>query len=76
VTRVFSLFRVQQDDQIELGNPTRLLGFFSTKELAQGALEAIHRQDPQAVGELEISPHDLDSEGWNDGFVTEYPDSD
>jgi hypothetical protein len=76
VTRVFSLFRVQQDDQIALGNPTRLLGFFSTEELAQRALEAVQRQDPQAVGELEINPHDLDSEGWNDGFVTEYPDSD
>lgn len=76
MTRVFSLFRVQQDDQIELGNPTRLLGFFSTVELAKRALEAFQRQDPQAVGELEINPHDLDSEGWNDGFVTESPDSD
>ena len=76
MTRVFSLFRVQQDDQIELGNPTRLLGFFSTEERAQKALEAVHREDPHAVGELEINPHDLDSEGWNGGFVTEYPDRD
>lgn len=77
MTRVFSLFRVQQDDQIELGNPTRLLGFFSSAELAQQALEAVHRQDPQAVGELEFNPHELDSEGWDDGCVTEYyPDSD
>ena len=51
MTRVFSLLRVQQDDQID-------------------------RQDPQAVGELVIDPHDLDLEGWNGGFVTEYPDSD
>ena len=73
---VFGLYRVQQDDQIESGNPTRLLGFFSSEELAQIALDAVHRQDPQAVGELEIVPHDLDFEEWNDGFVTEFPDSD
>lgn len=73
---VFSLHMEQQDDQIELGNPTRLLGFFSTKGLAQKALDAVHRQNPQAVGTLEIYPHDLDDEGWNDGFVTEYPDPD
>ena len=73
---VFGLYRVQQDDQIESRNPTRLLGFFSSEELAQIALDAIHGQDPQAVGELEIVPHDVNFEEWNDGFVTEFPDSD
>lgn len=76
MTRVFSLFREQQDDQVELGNPTRLLGFFTTEGQAKKALDAVHRQNPQALGKLEIYPQDLDSEGWNDGFVTEYPTSD
>jgi hypothetical protein len=76
VTRVFSLFREQQDDQIELGNPTRLLGFFTTEEHAKRALDAVQRHNPQAMGKLEIYPQVLDSEGWNDGFVTEYATSD
>lgn len=76
MTLVFGLYRVQDDDQIELGNPTRFLGFFSSEELAQEALDAVHRQDPDAVGELEINPQELDYEQWNDGFVTEYPDTD
>ena len=76
MTLVFGLYRVQDDDQIELGNPTRFLGFFSSEQLAQEALDAVHGQDPEAVGELEINPQELDFELWNDGFVTEYPDSD
>ena len=73
---VFSLFREQQDDQIKLGNPTRLLGFFTTEEHAKKALDADRRKNPQALGNLEIYPQDLDSVGWNDGFVTEHPTSD
>ena len=76
MTLVFGLYRVQDDDQIELGNPIRLLGFFAREPLAQEALDAVHGQDPEAVGELEINPQELDSEQWTDGFVTEYPGSD
>lgn len=76
MTKVFSLFREQQDDQIKSGNPTRLLGFFSTKKLAQKALDAIQLGEPDAVGTLVIYPHVLGQEGFNEGFVTEYLEDD
>jgi len=67
---VFGLYLVQKDKQIRKGNPSRLLGLFSTEELARAAREAVRAKDSCPIGKLKIFPLGVDEESFNDGFVT------
>lgn len=72
MTDVYALFLSQDDDQIKIGNPTRLLGIFTTKALAKAARDEIRSRGLYPVGKLEINERILNKEWFNSGFVTEY----
>ena len=70
MTGIFGLYLVQKDKQILKGNPTRLLGLFSTEKLAKEARETVRSSGLYMVGKLKIFSLRLDEEDFPEGYVT------
>ena len=69
VKRVFILWHHYRDDPDD--DDAKLLGVYSSKELAEDRRDRKYRQLPgfsRDEGEFTIDPYEIDEDHWNDGF--------
>jgi hypothetical protein len=70
---VFLLWHTHFDESLDGGEDVKLIGVYSTKELAENALVRMSKvegfQDHTAG--FEISEYKIDKDNWTSGFITE-----
>ncbi|MGJ1228873.1 DUF7336 domain-containing protein [Sphingobacterium siyangense] len=70
---VFLLWHTHFDESLDGGEDVKLIGVYSTKELAENALVRMSKVEGfrDRTAGFEISEYKIDKDNWTSGFITE-----
>ena len=70
---VFVLWHTHFDESLDEGEDVKLIGVYSTKELAENALVRMSKVEGfrDHTAGCEISEYKIDKDNWTAGFITE-----
>lgn len=70
---VFLLWHTHFDESLDEGEDVKLIGVYSTKELAENALVRMSKVEGfrDHTAGFEISEYKIDKDNWTAGFITE-----